>query len=304
MTDAMIRRAQESARDVLMRLARHNDAAVLNHGWSAEGGGDSVKAQVLAAFGHRAGGGNRETEWAVTLAVRSVVADAIASGLIVPGRADQRANWNDEHIEFQFTPTGRRVLGAGAVVLHDNGSLRAALVAARTAGTLAVEDHEIELLAEAQNCWQNSCFRAAAVLIGLANESRCLALVDAMAAVLPNPAAPAAIRDLTDARDANRAFTARWRPTLRLLEGCRSQLRAAGRGQPWWEPWEGVPGTLSTLGEAVRLTRNTAAHDPHQSFGRHDVALLLAAMPHQIAFVSALTSFFRAVPAGVALPTL
>lgn len=66
----------------------------------------------------------------------------------------------------------------------------------------------------------------------------------------------------------------------------------------------GVPGTLCTLGEAVRLTRNVAAHDPHQTFGRHDVALLLAAMPHQIALVNALTAFFKVPPAGVALPAL
>lgn len=303
MSDEVIRRAQDLAREIMQRLARDGGSRVLDHGWNAEGTGDSVVAQVLKAMGVRQGD-RRDIEWAVTLGVRSVIADAVASGLAVPGRADQVADWNSRNLTFQFTPTGRRVLGEGAVVLHDAGSLRAALTTACADGLLAVEDHEIELLAEAQHCWQNSCFRAAAVLIGLANEARCLALVNAMVAVLPNPTSQPAIQDLTAARDANKLFTARWRPALRLLDGCRKALRQAGHGQSWWEPWEGVPGTLSTLGEAVRLTRNTAAHDPHQTFGRHDVALLLAAMPHQIALVSSLTAFFAAVPAGVALPSL
>ncbi len=306
MSDDLIRQARQAAHDVLRTLARDRRSTALDHGWNAEGsGGESVLSLVLKALGHqRSGARGRELEWSAKLAVRSVVADSIASGLAVPGRADQAPDWNSSNLEFQFTPTGRRVLAEDAVAIHNDGTLRVALEQGRAAGSLNVEDHEIELLAEAQHCWTVGCFRAAAVLIGLANESRCLSLVDAMAAALPNPTTPDLLRDLQNARDSTKAFSARWRPTLRLLERCRAGLWSAGRGQAWWQPWESVPGALSTLGEAVRTTRNTAAHDPLQVFGRADVALLLAAMPHQIGIVGSLSAFFNSRPAGVTLPTL
>lgn len=238
------------------------------------------------------------------LVLREVYFDLLGSGLVVIGGLAKGMDYSLDVGAFTFTQRGLAVLTGSDVLLFETDSLSSALRSARTAGTLTIEDTEIALLAEAQHCWQTGCFRAAAVLIGLANEARCMALVDAVGAALPAPKSTDMISDLAAAKDASKSFSYRWRPTLRLLEGCRSKLLQLGRGKPWWEPWEGVPGVLSTLGEAVRLSRNTAAHDPHQEFGRSDVALLLAAMPHQVQAVCTLEAFFRNVPVGVTLPTL
>lgn len=238
------------------------------------------------------------------LVLREVYFDLVGSGLVVIGGLSKGMDYSLDVGAFTFTQRGLQVLTGSEVLLFEFDSLGEALQSARMAGTLKIEDHEVSLLAEAQRCWQTGCFRAAAVLIGLANEARCMALVDAVSATLPPPTTKEMVSHLAAAKDPSKSFSSRWRPTLRLLEACRSKLGQLGRGQPWWDAWEGVPGVLSTLGEAVRLSRNTAAHDPHQEFGRSDVALLLAAMPHQVQVICALEAFFRRLPTGVTLPTL
>jgi len=233
--------------------------------------------------------------------VRGRFFDYLSSGLIVlsgPTLGDAHSyGW------FHFTERGLHVLAGGSSLLMTQpGSLRAALTARTATGVISLEPYELDLLAEAQDCWQRGLFRAAAVLMGLANESRCLALIDGVCGALPAPTSADRVQQLNAARKESSGFTARWRPALQLLEGCRDEVRSHWHGQPWRQAWEGVPGVLETLGEAVRLTRNTAAHEPHQVFGRADVALLLAGMPDQIERIEELRMFFAAPP--IRLPTL
>ena len=57
-----------------------------------------------------------------------------------------------------------------------------------------------------------------------------------------------------------------------------------------------VPGSLYTLGEAVRMARNTAAHDSNRLFPKAEVALLLSAMPTQLEMLSSITEFLKSPP--------
>jgi hypothetical protein len=57
-----------------------------------------------------------------------------------------------------------------------------------------------------------------------------------------------------------------------------------------------IPGSLYTLGEAVRIARNTAAHDSNRLFSRAEVALLLSAMPTQLEMISRITEFLKSPP--------
>jgi hypothetical protein len=57
-----------------------------------------------------------------------------------------------------------------------------------------------------------------------------------------------------------------------------------------------VPGSIYTLGEAVRMARNTAAHDSNRLFSKAEVALLLSAMPTQLEMVSSITEFLKSPP--------
>lgn len=61
-----------------------------------------------------------------------------------------------------------------------------------------------------------------------------------------------------------------------------------------------IPGSLYTVGEAVRVARNTAAHDITRKFSKAEVALLLGSMPTQLEMMANLTDFLKAPPPGIA----
>ena len=60
--------------------------------------------------------------------------------------------------------------------------------------------------------------------------------------------------------------------------------------------WETVPGSLHTVGEAVRISRNAAAHDTKRKFSKAEVALLLGAMPTQLEMIANLTELLENPP--------
>ncbi len=66
-----------------------------------------------------------------------------------------------------------------------------------------------------------------------------------------------------------------------------------------WQWWEMIPGSLYTLGEAVRVARNAAAHDTTRKFSKAEVALLLSAMPTQLEMIANLTDFLQNLPSSL-----
>ncbi len=216
-------------------------------------------------------------------------------GLIIPGRIDQALDWDLKGL-FQFTFEGINYFSDGFISIDDPGHLGIALKELQKR-LPSIDDGKIELLLESQRCIKAGCYRAGMVVIGVANEDMCLALLDAIPIncdppVQSHPLFP----DWKNCIDSNLEFSRRWKPGIRLLEALKNNLRKPGRGEPWWPWWEMIPGALFTLGEATRIARNSAAHDSNRTFSRAEVALLLSAMPIQLEMLSSITEFLKSPP--------
>ena len=134
-------------------------------------------------------------------------------------------------------------------------------------------------------------------MIGVANEDACLALANAVPANLKAPPnGNPLLRDWNTCCDVTLTLSHRWKSAVRILESVKSKLRKVVKGEPWWQWWEMVPGSLYTVGEAVRIARNAAAHSVDRTFSKAEVALLLASMPTQIEMIGNLTAFLTDPP--------
>lgn len=161
----------------------------------------------------------------------------------------------------------------------------------------AIEDGQIELLLEAQRCIRSGCNRAGMVVMGVASEDSCIALMDAIPLNCQAPASGSPLHgDWANCTNQTLALTRRWKPAIRILEAVKRNIRSASHGESWWPWWEMVPGSLHTVGEAVRIARNAAAHDTTRKFLKAEVALLLSAMPTQLEMIASLTSFLQNPP--------
>jgi hypothetical protein len=139
------------------------------------------------------------------------------------------------------------------------------------------------------------------VVIGVASESACLGLVDAIPAHCAAPATGTQLfNDWSSCCNTALSFSSRWKPAVRILEAIKKALRGKGKGEQWQQWWEMVLGSLVSLGEAVRVSRNAAAHDHDRVFSKAEAALLLSAMPTQLEMVVRLTEFLQSPPQGLA----
>lgn len=238
-----------------------------------------------------------------SIVVREVLHLAYVEGLVLPKFSTPKdVGRFDEPGLFRFTKHGLSVLRTESWSPMEEGSLAIELCRMKSTGVL-IEVGEIALLDEAQRCASRGCYRASTALIGLAHESRILALLDAVCAkVAPPTTPPDLVKDFANVMNPALGFRARWSPGLRVLEELKSKLKAKGRGQPWWEPWESVPHALSGAGEAIRVARNTALHDAAEWFGRDATALLLTSVPHLARVLDGLLKFFQTPP--VPIPAL
>jgi len=229
--------------------------------------------------------------------VMRVYYSALNMGLLLPSRLDQELNWNQHMGPFHFTADGVKYFSEeGFISLDDPGQLATVLQELKQR-VAAIQDGQIELLLEAQRCIRSGCYRAAMVVMGVASEDACIALVDAIQLHCQAPAASSHLySDWNNSLNTSLAFSARWKPAIRLLEAIKKQLRVPGKGESWWQWWELVSGSLFTVGEAVRVARNAAAHDTQRKFSRGEVALLLTAMPTQLEMIANLTDFLTAPP--------
>jgi hypothetical protein len=221
---------------------------------------------------------------------------ALGMGLVLPSRLSESLNWNPSNGVFHFTSEGITYFSGGFISVDDSGYFGQAL--AELQGRIPlIGDGQRELLLEAHRCLKANCYRAAMVLIGVANEDACLALANAVPANLKAPPnGNPLLRDWNTCCDVTLTLSHRWKSAVRILESVKSKLRKVVKGEPWWQWWEMVPGSLYTVGEAVRIARNAAAHSVDRTFSKAEVALLLASMPTQIEMIGNLTAFLTDPP--------
>ena len=228
--------------------------------------------------------------------VRKVYYSAISMGLIIPGRVDLEIGWNQRVGVFHFTLEGIKYFSDGFISIDDPGHLGIALKELQKRLPV-IDDGKIELLLESQRCIKAGCYRAGMVVMGVANEDMCLALLDSIQLNCNPPDIRSSLyADWNSCNNSTLSFTMKWKPGIRILEEIKNKIRKGAKGESWFLWWEMVPGSLYTLGEAVRIARNTAAHDSNRLFSRAEVALLLSAMPTQLEMVSSITEFLKSPP--------
>jgi hypothetical protein len=227
--------------------------------------------------------------------VRKAYYSAINMGLIIPGRADQSLDWDLGGI-FQFTLEGIQYFSEGFISIDDPGHLGIALKELQNRHP-SLDDGKIELLLESQRCIKAGCYRAGMVVIGVANEDMCFALLDSIRLNCSPPLKRSILyADWNSCNNSTLSFSMRWKPGIRILEEIKNKIRKVGKGENWFQWWEMIPGSLYTLGEAVRIARNSAAHDPNHIFSKAEVALLLSALPTQLEMLSNITEFLKSPP--------
>ena len=294
--------------DVLRQLAAMPEATDTKHVFYLQLDADSV---VGLAFSRCSEQGllprnvQNARYWPLVHVVQHVFEAAKGMGLVLRGSLDQGYLWSLDNGPFRFTSEGIRYFTSGTYApVDDPGHFCSALEALRQEHNRITEG-QIALLLEAQKCIHSGCYRAAMVLVGVACEDTCTLLLDSLTDNLTPPAKSSATgADWTAMSNASLSFAARWKPGLRVLESMKQGLRQQGRGTDWWQWWETVPGSLSAVGEAIRVSRNVAAHDSERAFERSEVALLLAALPVVLETACELESFLRSPPAGIQLPSL
>jgi hypothetical protein len=230
--------------------------------------------------------------------VHKVYYTAISMGLIIPGRIRQDFNWGYSSGvgPFQFTQEGINYFSNGFISVDNPGYLGIALKELQKR-LPSIDDGKIELLLESQRCIKAGCYRAGMVVMGVANEDMCVQLLDSITLNCNFPPPGSTINsDWNNCNNSTLSFSMRWKPGIRILEGIKNKIRKSAKGESWFQWWEMIPGSLYTLGEAVRLARNTAAHDSNRLFSRAEVALLLSAMPTQLEMISSITEFLKSPP--------
>ncbi len=232
--------------------------------------------------------------------VLKVYHSALTMGLLLPSRLDQALDWSMQSGPFHFTADGVNYFRDGFVSIDDPGHLGEALQELK-ARLPTIEDGQIELLLEAQRCIRSGCNRAGMVVMGVASEDSCIALMDAIPLNCQAPSSGSPLlNDWASCTHQSLAFTRRWKPSIRILETVKRNIRSAVQGESWWSWWEMVPGSLHTVGEAVRVSRNIAAHNTTRKFTKAEVALLLSAMPTHLEMIANLTDFLQNPPSGLA----
>jgi hypothetical protein len=217
-------------------------------------------------------------------------------GLIIPGKVSQDLGWSQGSGVFQFTLEGIKYFTDGFISIDDPHHLGKALKELQTR-LPSIDDGKIELLLESQRCIKAGCYRAGILVIGVANEDMCLALLDSIQFNCKSPSKSSTLyQDWQNCNDSTLSFSRRWKPGIRVLEEIKNKIRKNVIGESWFQWWEMIPGSLYTLGEAVRMCRNTAAHDSTRLFSKAEVALLLSAMPTQLEMLSNIIDFLKSPP--------
>lgn len=231
--------------------------------------------------------------------VLKVYYSALNMGLLLPSRLDQDLDWSAHSGPFHFTADGVKYFREGFISIDDPGHLGEVLHELQDR-VPTISDGQVELLLEAQRCVKSGCYRAGMVVMGVASEDSCTTLIDSIPTNCQAPQSSSPLHtDWASSTNSSLNFTRRWKPAIRILEAIKGIIRSAGQGETWWPWWEMLPGSLYTVGEAVRVARNAAAHNTSRSFSKAEVALLLGAMPTQLEMIGNITEFLQAPPSGI-----
>jgi len=207
--------------------------------------------------------------------VLKVYYSALSMGLVLPSNLTQALDQNAHIGPFHFTADGVGYFSEGFISIDDPGHLGEVFQELKKR-IPAFEDGQVELLLEAQRCIRSGCNRAGMVVMGVASEDSCIALLDAIPLNCQAPGSGSPLHgDWANCCNATLNFTRRWKPAIRILEAIKRNIRPVGHGESWWPWWEIIPGSLHTVGEAVRIARNAAAHDTTRKFTKAEVSLLL-----------------------------
>ena len=238
----------------------------------------------------------------VAAAIRDVFYTAQHLGLIVLGVLGQSMDYNAGQGTYQFTLRGIAFFKNGEVSLSAPGLLVERISEIVSEGSL--DPGIVPLSEEAQRCWSMGCLRAAMVLIGLASEEVCIGLMDELSNYQSPPLKGEALHpDWEKLKSENLSFYPRWQSGLVLLEAVKQGLKKTYRDTrpDWWSIWESFPVVIQPYAEAVRIARNTAAHEIDDIFTPAQIGLLLASLPTMLGVVAELTAFLKLPPVGVTL---
>lgn len=167
--------------------------------------------------------------------VRKVYYAAISMGLIIPGRISQGFNWgySSDIGPFQFTKEGINYFSNGFITIDDPGYLGIALKELQER-LPSIGDGKIELLIESQRCIKAGCYRAGMVVMGVASEAMCLALLDSIALNCnPPPPGSALNSHWNNCNNSTLSFSMRWKPGIRILEEIKNKIRKSAKGESW-----------------------------------------------------------------------
>lgn len=300
--DDILEAVQSAFRECARRTSEANRESPWKQRLSLEGGAaESIEKLVAAGLGvNRLGPQGMQC-------LRRVFFELCGLGFIVPSEPTQAISWNSQAGVFTFSTRGLAYFLESTVMLERKGALETSLgeLDDRCAG--AVGAGQQVLLGEAQRCWKQGCYRAAMVLVGVANEEAGVALLDLLDAY-PNKA-PASSSEWAAATSSSNSFSTRFEAGMKILRRLATALKKEARKRrqqgdtvPWGDLWFRSVDSLHGMGEAIRCARNHAAHDGSAEFRRGDVGLLLSTMPMLLEHVWELSEFLRSPPEGLDLP--
>jgi hypothetical protein len=231
--------------------------------------------------------------------VREVAHELIADGVLLPGKVDQTGDWGQRSYSVSFTRRGLEWARGAYRVKSQPHEVLKALATVGNDHPDTVTPAVIALAQEALRCIEGRCFRAAVVLIGVACEEAVTALMEALCDLKGYEK----VNGWRDQNDRARSFGPRWTAAREVLKAVKENLRSQlSRPRPdWWSLWEGLPESLVPLGEAVRISRNTAAHDADHRFTHLEAATLFCGLPYQLRWVAEVQNFLSAPPICVSL---
>jgi hypothetical protein len=248
--------------------------------------------------GHRQNAAFRGEVW-------DVFFDAIRLGLITPGTKAIGPTTLALTDSFQFTDRGHAHF-ASEVPLWDSSHMAEFIKGLKS----AISRSQATLLLEAQRCWKAACYRAAVVMLGLANEEAVESLLSAVEKQVPQDPSTKVGNAWKELRNTKNKVAARWDAAREILMVVHDQLKAAHvagkKTKPvWWvKTWEYALDPIATGIDGLRTLRNAAAHDPTHMIERGEVEVLFAGLPGLLQRVAGLRRFLRTPPRGVAVPAV
>jgi hypothetical protein len=216
--------------------------------------------------------------------IREVAQELYVDGILIPGRVDQAGDWGLSHYAITFTRHGLEWAKGECRIRTNPNEILEAVQEVHNDHPETVTPGCVTLVQEAVHCVEKRCFRAAVVLVGVASEEACMQLIDCLCSL----SAHSGVDGWRDMIDANKTFAPRWVGARKVLAAVKEHIKGQlKRPRPdWWSLWEGLPESLVPLAEAVRISRNTAAHDADHKFTYLEAAALLCGLPHQLRWIA------------------